>query len=111
VSIQPLRRTAEALAFLPAEVNKADWLLQERLPGVVLIHALIGYQWRLKNGSGHPIQLRCFVSARNLSGRQLLTGGYEQQRMSRGTDDHFLFPNKYFFSTGRYLTASLQITI
>lgn len=111
VSIQPLRRTAEALAFLPAEVNKEDWLLQERLPGVVLIHALVGYQWRLKNGSGHPIQLRCFVSARNLPGRQLLTGGYEQQRMSRGTDDHFLFPNKYFFSTGRYLTASLQITI
>lgn len=111
VSIQPLKRTATAMALLPVGTLSAQWVEQERLPAIWLVHGLVGYSWRLTKAREAPVQLRCFVSLRNFPGRHLLTGGYEQQRMNHGSDGQNLFPNKYFFTTGRYLTASLQLVL
>ncbi|MFM7357285.1 MAG: hypothetical protein ACKO1T_01795 [Sediminibacterium sp.] len=111
INIQPLRRTASAISSLPSGQSPEKWVLQEQLPAVWLFHGLIGYNWRVSKVGAHPVQMRCFISIRNLPGDHLLTGGYEQQRMNHGTDGQNLFPNKYFFTTGRYLTASLQIVI
>lgn len=111
VSIQPLKRTASAMALLPAGTSPEKWVEQERLSAIWLVHGLVGYSWRLTKAREAPVQLRCFVSLRNFPGRHLLTGGYEQQRMNHGSDGQNLFPNKYFFTTGRYLTASLQLVL
>lgn len=111
INIQPLRRTASAIASLPTGQSPEKWVQQEQLPSVGLLHGLVGYHWRVSKIGEHPVQMRCFISIRNLPGNNLLTGGYEQQRMNHGSDGQNLFPNKYFFTTGRYLTASLQIII
>ena len=111
VSIQPLKRTAAAIALLPIGTSPAQWVEQEQLPSLWLVHGLVGYSWRLTKARERPVQVRCFISLRNFPGRNLLTGGYEQQRMNHGTAGQNLFPNKYFFTTGRYLTASLQLLL
>ncbi len=111
VSIQPLRRTTSALMALTSPVHADQWLQQEALPPTFLLHLLAGYQWRIFNNAGKFFQMRCFVSARNLPGRRLLTGGYEQLRWEEGAPGMNHFPNKYFFTTGRYITASLQIIL
>ena len=111
VSIQPLRRTSTALLALPNPGQADQWLQQEPLPATFLLHLLAGYQWRVFHHAGKFFQMRCFISARNLPGRMLLTGGYEQLRWEVGANASNLFPNKYFFTSGRYISASLQIIL
>jgi hypothetical protein len=96
---------------LTSPVHADQWLQQEALPPTFLLHLLAGYQWRIFNNAGKFFQMRCFVSARNLPGRRLLTGGYEQLRWEEGAPGMNHFPNKYFFTTGPYITASLQIIL
>ena len=118
LSMNPARRTAtayqsilraEAEAQLPSAM-KAEALnamrSQERLPSAYTLNASIGKTWYIRR----VYQLGFSLEVKNLLNNQsILTGGYEQMRMSRRTyvdrDNNSIqyyrpFDSKYFYLLG-----------
>jgi hypothetical protein len=113
VSLQYLRRTSASLSIIDTNTNQpSPWLTQEKLPNLLTIHLMLGYNVRLAaHGSQPSPALRLFLSARNLPNAFFISGGYEQQRLATDIKKQQLFANKYFFSPGSYLSLTLQLSL
>lgn len=97
VTINPERRTVEALDIFVADDPQIDVLLeQEKLDPGFTVDIWGGKSWRIKNGYNVGFTL----SINNiLNNTDLLTNGFEQFRFDKTDIDKF--PNKYYFMYGR----------
>ncbi len=114
--VSPLNRTsnfltdADGLPLLNYDETIAKRLLkQERFDNYILVNAIGGKSWRIKNN-----YLGFFVSLNNIFDRVFKTGGFEQSRNANYRTlkqdrerDHPLFGNKYWYGTGASYYANM----
>ena len=104
VTINPDRRTAEALArYVISNPQVAQITNQEKLPNAYTVDFMGGKSFRLKKNS-----LNLTLMVNNLTNNVFKTAGQEQLRH----DDNNIarFPNKYAYSYGLTFMASVSFT-
>lgn len=102
VSINPERRTAEALeTFIDTDPQIEFILKQEKLDPAYTFDIWGGKSWRIK---GKTLGFNASIS-NLLNNQNIITGGFEQLRFSRADLDKF--PNKYYFMYGRTYFVNL----
>lgn len=113
VSLHYLKRTITNQSLMDSTTNIfSRWLAQEKLPDLLNIHLMLGYTFRVVNRSSQRSpSVRIFLSARNLPNAFFISSGYEQQRIAADVSQLNLFPNKYFFTPGSYLSVNLQLSL
>ncbi len=95
VTINPDRRTAEALAkFIPTDPQVAKITNQEKLPGAYTVDFMAGKSFRFKNRYG----LSVTMMINNLTNNMFKNFGEEQLRHDVNFIDKF--PNKYSYTLG-----------
>jgi hypothetical protein len=97
VTINPERRTAEALDIYVTDDPQIDFILeQEKLDPGYTFDIWGGKSWRIK----HKYSVGFTLSVNNiLNNTNLITNGFEQFRFDKTDIDKF--PNKYYYMYGR----------
>ncbi len=106
LSMNPLRRTEKAWENMDPNTEKGqqqfrEMVAQEKFPIAFVVNANVGKLWYLSKG-----QLGFSLEAKNLlNNRNIRTGGYEQSRLWRlseneSTDPYMPFDSKYFYLYG-----------
>ncbi len=109
LSLNPLRRTANAIqvSMTPSEIE--NWINPSSLPSVYITDLSLGYSFRLyKNSKGKSYFLQCFLGVNNCLNQSFVTGGFEQLRMDVTGQDLNRFPNKYYYRQGALYSLSLK---
>jgi len=116
--VSPLSRTSnfatdsDGLPLLNYDINKAkEFLKQEQFPDYLLLNAVGGKSWRVKN-----YYLGFFVSINNILDEVYKTGGFEQSRNANYNTlkedrerEQPVFGSKYWYGTGTTYYANAYI--
>lgn len=101
LSFNPIRRTYDAMATVPANKDITTITSPEKLPDALVLDMTAAYSFSLgKSKSGTYRSLQLFLSAGNLLNQSIITGGYEQLRYDIANANTEKFPSKYYYSQG-----------
>jgi hypothetical protein len=109
LTLNPLRRTYEAIRNLPAQQTIASITHPEKLPDLFVADLAAAYSFRIKTNTKYVYHfLQLFLSVNNLFNQSFVTGGYEQLRFDIENADPHKFPSKYYYVNGLNYGLSIR---
>jgi hypothetical protein len=112
LTLNPLRRTYEAVRNLPPQQSIASVTHPEKLPDLFVADITAAYSFRVPTKikyAYHFVQL--FLSVNNLLNQSFITGGYEQLRYDIENANTQKFPSKYYYLKGLNYALSIRLRL
>jgi hypothetical protein len=112
LTLNPLRRTYEAVRNLPPQQSIASVTHPEKLPDLFVADLTAAYSFRVPTKikyAYHFVQL--FLSVNNLLNQSFITGGYEQLRYDIENANTQKFPSKYYYLKGLNYALSIRLRL
>ncbi len=112
VSINPIRRTYDALRNLPPQQSIASVSQPEKLPDLFVADMAAAYSFRVNTKTKHVYHfLQLFLSVNNLLNQTFITGGFEQLRFDMENANPQKFPSKYYYTKGVNYAFSIRLRL
>ncbi len=112
LSINPIRRTYDALRNLSPQQSISSITNPEKLPDLFVADLAAAYSFRVNTKTKHVYHfLQLFLSVNNLLNQTFITGGFEQLRFDMENANPQKFPSKYYYTKGVNYALSIRLRL
>jgi hypothetical protein len=112
LSINPIRRTYDAVRNLSPQQSVASITYPEKLPDLFVADLAAAYSFRVNTKTKHVYHfLQLFLSVNNLLNQTFISGGFEQLRFDIENANPQKFPSKYYYTKGVNYALSIRLRL
>ncbi len=112
LSINPIRRTYDALRNLIPQQSISSITHPEKLPDLFVADLAAAYSFRVNTKTKHVYHfLQLFLSVNNLLNQTFISGGFEQLRFDLENANPQKFPSKYYYTKGINYALSIRLRL